>query len=450
MTVPALSGYAVSSPASVAEPRPPSDSARGPIIAGVVVLLAFFGGLGGWAVTAPLNGAVVGNAVVKVEGNRKSVQHLDGGIVKELRVREGDTVKQGDTLIVLDDSQLQDQYDILAQQGAMLSATEARLVAEQNGLSTIDFPPTLMAQRGKSYVEMAISGQLKEFSSRKAALSGQESILQQRINQAQEQIAGLQSNLTAYRAQLQSVVDEKASLADLEAKQLIPRARILQLERTAAGLQGQIGQGEADIAKAGQAIGELNEQIAQLRKDLSQQVAQDLRDTRLKMLDVGPRLESAKTSLARLEIRAPYSGKVVDLSVFSVGGVIRPGEKILDIVPEDTGLVVEAQVNVEDISDIRPGMAAEVHFTSYKQRTIPLIHGRVQEISADRLTNEKTGAPYYVVQVEVDRRELAASPQIQLYPGMPATVMITTQERTALDYLVGPLVASFDHAFRQR
>ena len=450
MSVPALTGYAVHTPAHAAEVKPPSDSARGPVIAGLIVLLVFFGGLGTWAVTAPLNSAVMGMAEVKVEGNRKSVQHLDGGIVKELRVHEGDSVKAGDVVLVLDDNLLRSQYDTLSQERVMLAASEARLVAEQDGDATIAFPPDLMAERGTPAVETALTGQIKEFMSRRSAIAGQEDILRQRINQLNDQIAGSQSRTTAYQTQLQSVRDEKESLADLEKKQLIARPRILQLDRTAAGLEGQIGDAMADIAKSKQAIGELTAQIAQLDKDFSQQIAQDIRETRLKLLDVGPRLVSVKTSLDRLEVRAPYSGKVVGLSVFSVGGVIRPGEKILDIVPEGTDLVVEAQVKVEDISDIRPGMAAEVHFTSYKQRSIPLIHGRVQEVSADRLTNEKTGVPYYVVLVAVDRNELAASPEIQLYPGMPATVMIPTEERTALDYLVGPLVASFDSAFRQR
>jgi len=451
MSTQAVSNYAAKPPARIGEPRPPSDSARGPVIAGIVVLAVFFGGFGAWAVTAPLNGAVMGNAVVMVEGNRKSVQHLDGGIVKEIRVKEGDLVREGDVLIVLDDSLLRSQFDIFAQQGAMLAASQARLIAEQNGDATITFPRELLKDRGLlPYVDTAIGGQLREFASRKSAIEGQENVLQQRIAQLQEQIKGAESRIAAYRAQLQSVNDEKESLADLIAKQLILKSRVLQLERTASGLQGQIGDTEGTIAQARKAIGEYTEQIAQLRKDQAETIARDLRDTQLKLLDNGPRLQNAKTALQRLEIRSPYAGKVVGLSVFSVGGVIRPGEKVLDIVPGATALVVQAQVSVEDISDIRPGMAAEVHFTSYKQRIIPLIHGVVKEISADRLTNEKTGVPYYLVQVEVDRNELAASPQVQLYPGMPATVMITTEARSALDYLVGPLVASFDHAFRQR
>jgi HlyD family type I secretion membrane fusion protein len=179
-------------------------------------------------------------------------------------------------------------------------------------------------------------------------------------------------------------------------------------------------------------------------------VASDLSETRAKLLDIMPRLQNARAALERVTVRAPYSGIVVGLSVFSVGGVIARGERLLDIVPEGTPLVVEAQIGVEDIADLRPGMTAEVHFTSYKQRTTPLIHGRIAEISADRLTDERTGLAYYKALIAVDPKELAATPEIQLYPGMPATVMITTTGRTALDYLIGPLSASFDRSFRQK
>ena len=179
-------------------------------------------------------------------------------------------------------------------------------------------------------------------------------------------------------------------------------------------------------------------------------MTRELRDIQSKRLDESSRLQNAVASLKRTVVRSPYSGTVVGLDVFSVGGVIRPGERILDVVPDATSLVVEAKITVQDISDVHPDMAAQVHFISYKQRVIPIIHGRVTEISADRLVDERTGTPYYVTEVAVDETDLAANPEIKLYPGMPATVMITTTERTALDYLVGPFVASFDKAFRQR
>jgi HlyD family type I secretion membrane fusion protein len=224
----------------------------------------------------------------------------------------------------------------------------------------------------------------------------------------------------------------------------------LQLERTALGLEGLIADANANIAKARQAIAEQQQQSAQLDNDRMADVTKDLRDIQAKMLEVIPKAMNAKAVLGRMEIRSPYAGRVVALNVFSVGGVIQRGDKILDIVPDQDSLTIEAQVAVEDISDIHPNMRAEVHLTAYKQRIVPIIHGDVIQVSADRLTDPKTNNPYYIAFVRVDQAELAGMPNIKLYPGMPATVMIPTIERTALDYLVGPLIMSFNHSFRQK
>jgi HlyD family type I secretion membrane fusion protein len=275
-------------------------------------------------------------------------------------------------------------------------------------------------------------------------------VLGQRVAQLREDIVGSRARRAAYRQQLASIVGERESLAYLLARELITRARILQLDRTESGIRGQIAEADAAIARAGAAIAEYTGQIAQLRKDRAAEVSASLGETRARLLDVAPRLQRASTALDRATVRAPYAGTVVDLDVFSVGGVVGRGERILDIVPEGTSLVVEAKVAVHDIADVRPGMAAEVHFTSYKQRAVPPIHGIVSEVSADRLTDERTGFAYYTALITVDPRDLAATPDIRLYPGMPATVMVTTEERTAFDYLVGPLAASFDRAFRER
>ncbi|MCV0395634.1 MAG: HlyD family type I secretion periplasmic adaptor subunit [Rhizobiaceae bacterium] len=445
----ALTIYEGRQPPRAEEVERPSDSARGAILAGWATLLVFFGGFGTWAATAPLNGAVVGEALVKVEGNRKSVQHFEGGTVSEIRVQEGSRVQTGDVLIVLDDSRTRAEYDVLLQQHAVLRATEARLQAEFDRRNDVEFPPDLSAST-EPFVVTAIEGQKKEFASRRTATQGMELVLKQRAAQLDEQIAGYRAQQAALEVQLASVQSELESLAELLTRGLITKPRVLQLQRSAAGLQGEIASTGAAIASAKQALGEVSEQSAQLHKDRSAEVTAALRDLQARLLDVEPRLRNAANVLDRNAIRSPYAGKVVDLAVFSVGGVIRPGERIMDIVPEETSLVVEAKVRLEDIAEIGPGMAAEIHFTSYKQRITPVIHGTVTEVSADRLTDERTGLAYYAAVVDVDDEELAASPEIQLYPGMPATVMITTQERTALDYLLGPLTTSFNSAFRQR
>ncbi len=433
-----------------ADDRSLNDSIKHVALTGWLIIAIFFGGIGTWAATAPLNGAVVANAVVKVDGNRKSVQHLDGGIVKELRVKEGDKVRAGDVVIVLDETQAKAEYDVLSQEYVVLRATEGRLLTELDHGSELVMPQDLKGRSGDPYLKSVWNGQVSQFESRRAALEGQRSVIREKINQLGSQIVGSEAQVKSFTDQINSVRAEAKDIAPLVERGLIARPRILQLERSAFGLEGQIADAGANIAKARQAIAEQQQQIAQLDNDRMTDVTKDLRDTQAKMLEVIPKATNAKAVLGRMEIRSPYTGRVVGLNVFSVGGVIQRGDKILDIVPDEDSLTIEAQIAVEDISDVHPDTRAEVHLTAYKQRIIPIIHGDVIQVSADRLTDPKTNNPYYVAFVRIDENELAAMPNIRLYPGMPATVNIPTVQRTALDYIFGPLTSSFNHAFRQK
>jgi HlyD family type I secretion membrane fusion protein len=445
----------VGSIAQLREERPvedgsPNDSIKNVALTGWLIIAIFFGGIGTWAATAPLNGAVVANAVVKVDGNRKSVQHLDGGIVKELRVKEGDKVRAGDVVIVLDETQARAEYDVLSQEYVVLRATEGRLLTELDHGTGLVMPQDLKERSGDPYLKSVWNGQVSQFESRRAALEGQRNVIREKINQLGSQIVGSEAQVKSFTDQINSVKAEAKDIAPLVERGLIARPRILQLERSAFGLEGQIADTTANIAKARQAIAEQQQQIAQLDNDRMTDVTKDLRDTQAKMLEVIPKATNAKAVLGRMEIRAPYTGRVVGLNVFSVGGVIQRGDKILDIVPDEDSLTIEAQIAVEDISDVHPDTRAEVHLTAYKQRIIPIIHGDVIQVSADRLTDPKTNNPYFVAFVRIDENELAALPNVRLYPGMPATVNIPTVQRTALDYIIGPLAASFNHAFRQK
>ena len=432
-------------------PRPvrPSDSPAGAARAGLIVVLLFFGGLGTWSALAPLNAAVVGDAVVKVEGNRKSLQHLDGGIVTELRVNEGDHVAAEQVVLVLDDTTARADVTVLEQQQLQLLAMDARMRAELAGDAAIGFPVELTGSSNPA-AATAVAGQQQEFDTRASALAGEVGVLRKRIAQYAAQVSGAEAQRPPLEDQLASLRQERESLAELVAKGLATRSRVLDLERRESAITGQTAQLAASAAASNDAIAELEQQIAQLEKDRAADITSQLRDVSGKLLEIGPRLEAARVALERTLVRAPYSGRVVDLAVHAIGAVIGRGERILDLVPDNSSLVVEARIRVEDIADISPGMRAEVHFTSYKQRITPVIHGAVSEISADRLTDARTQIPYYVATLGVDPDELAASPEIQLYPGMPATVMITTKERSALDYLIGPFLASFDRAFRER
>lgn len=431
-----------------ASPRdlvPPSDSLARHAAAGWITLALFFGVFGIWSLTAPLNGAVVATAVVKVEGNRKSVEDLDGGIVKQINIKEGDHVAAGDVLIVLDDTEARANFDVLSQQYKVLRATEARLTAEFNGSPTLATPPGLDADD-----RIIWQAQQRQFAAENAAIDGQRQVIEEKIRQLDAEIAGDENEIAAYQREAASVHHEIGTISPLVDQGLIAETQRTQLQRSGFGLDGQIAQTTADMARARQAIAEQTEQIAEVENQHMTDVSKDLQDTQAKLLDVIPRLADAKAVLGRTLIRAPYSGRVVGLTVFGVGAVIGKGEKILDIVPENDGLTVEARVAVDDISDVHPGMRAEVHLTAYKQRITPIIHGTVVDVSADRLTDERTGAPYYNALIQVDQNELKQLPSIQLYPGMPAMVQIPTVHRTAFDYLVGPLTASISTAFRQK
>lgn len=418
--------------------------------AGWVVIGVFFGGFGLWSLTAPLNGAVIANAVVKVDGNRKSVEHVQGGTVKTLNVKEGDHVKAGDVLIRLDDSQARSKFLVLDQKQALLTATFSRLTAEL-GRSPSLLPPAPIAVRfGEPEIRAIWDGQVKEFESRRAALDSQRKVVEDKINQLKEQISGNRQQAAAYAAQLASLRKELDDIAPLVARGLIAQPRKLQLERTAYGLEGQIAQASADTGRAEQTIAEETQQIAQLEINRVAEATKELSDIQAQLLEVTPQLATAKDELDRMEIRAPYTGKIVGLNVFGVGAVIQRGERIMDIVPDANALTIEAQIAVDDISDVHPDMRAEINLTAYKQRITPVVHGDIMQVSADRLTDQRTGVSYYTALIQVDGNELANLPNVKLYPGMPARVMIPTVERTAFDYLVSPLTMSFNSAFRQR
>jgi len=434
----------------VQDPSRPNESLKQAARMGWIIIALFFGVFGTWAISAPLNGAVVANGFIKVESNRKSVQHLDGGIVKELRVKEGDRVAAGDTLIVLDDSQARAEFDVLTQQYLVLRLTEQRLRTEYNRDSEMVLPADLAPRANDPDVQSIWRSQIHQYESRRAALDGQRKVIGEKIAQLKAQIEGAEAQAQSYRTQFGSVTQELAEIKPLLEKKLIARPQYLQLERQGSALQGQTADTMANIAKFRQAIAEQQQQIAQLENDQMTDIAKDLRDTQAKLLEVIHKRSNAHAVLSRVEIRAPYSGQVVGLNVFSVGGVINRGDKILDIVPDQDSLIIEAQIAVEDISEVRPKMHADIHLTAYKQRITPVVGGDVIQVSADRLTDNRTGNPYYTALIKVDQKEIAALSNVKLYPGMPATVMIPTVQRTAFDYFVGPLAMSLNRAFRQR
>lgn len=429
-------------------PRLPSSSI-GPIaLAGLLAIVVFFGGFGGWAALAPLDGAIVADGIVSVDGNRKSVEHLEGGIVKRVLVKDGARIEQGAPLVVLDDARLRAQVEIFTQQMLQARASEARLVAERDGAASITFPDDL-ATSTDADVRKIVASQMGEFESRRAALAGAEQVLRHRIEDFSRQIDGKRARRAAVVDQLASVDGEQQSLAKLLGKGLTTKERLLSLDRSAAGLKADLLDYDSAIASAEENIAETEAQIAQLGRDRSTEVASGLADIQAKLLDLGPSLENARAALERTVVRAPYTGTIVGLQVFSTGAVIPPGGRILDIVPDRQSLVVEARVRVEDITELATGAAAEVHLANLRHLYVPTLHGKVVSVSADRLTDQRTGLAYYSAEIEIDPQELATRKDVTLYPGMQAQVMVVTERRTALEYLLSPLIAALDSAFRQ-
>ncbi|MEZ5815481.1 MAG: HlyD family type I secretion periplasmic adaptor subunit [Hyphomicrobiaceae bacterium] len=417
---------------------------------GWIIIAIFFGLVGTWCAFAPLDGAVVVEGVVKVDGNRKSVQHREGGIVRRIHVREGDTVAAGDALVSLDDTETRAGFDVLDETFVALSVSEARLVVEETGSDAFRIPAALQERRNEPRVVSAIRGQLALIEARSRERAGEAAIAQERIGQLATQIRGSKAQLDGLEVQAASMREELASLKPLLAEGIVTRQRLMQLERTLAQISGQIGEVTASIARSQQAIAEQRRLALQLRNQQATAIAQELRDVRMRLAEVVPKLASARAIHARSVIRAPYAGRVVGLNVFGAGAVLNPGERILDIVPSAESLVVEARVGVNDVTELAQGAAAEVRFTAFNQRTTPLIAGQITQISADRLTDPRTSMPYYVATVRLEPGDLERLGDRHLVPGLAATVTVPTRSRTALEYLLDPLRASFSRALRER
>jgi len=378
------------------------------------------------------------------------MQHHEGGIVQKIMIKDGDHVSAGQPLIMLDDTQVRAEFDVLNDQYFELKAERARLESELQQKSSIDFPDELARNISIGNARSVLSGQVQQFDLRRAAQVGQRRIISEKIAQLESQISGAEAQERSDEIQRSSILKEAKALESLVDRGVVARPRLLQLQRSAAAFDGQVGELTGSIARSRQAISEQRQLEVQLDRDRLAQIANDLHTSEVKISEVGPRLASTAERLKRLELRAPYAGRIVSLTVFSTGAVIAPGEKVLDIVPDEETLVVEAQVGVEDIADIHTDAPAEIRLVAYKQRTTPIMHGQISRISADRLTDKRNGLPFYSVEINLNKDELNSMPGIKLYPGMPTSVMIPTIERSAFDYLTSPLVSAFDKSFRQK
>ncbi|GAB3269718.1 HlyD family type I secretion periplasmic adaptor subunit [Parahaliea aestuarii] len=404
---------------------------------GAVILFLVFVVFGGWAAFAPLDSAALAPGVVTVKNYRKTLQHLEGGIVDDILVREGDAVKAGDALIVLDATQYRAESEVLRGQYIALRALESRLLAERDGLAEVVYAPDFLALEDPR-VAAAMASQDEIFNARMSANAGERQVLEQRVEQLQSQIAGVEAVRDSNARLLASYESEMKDLQSLQERGFTGKQRLTEVQRAYASLVGENAEALSEIAANRIRIGETQLQIIQLERYQRSEVVDELEGIQSKLFDVNERLRAVEDKVARAVIRAPVSGVVLGMTVHTVGGVVRPGTPLMDIVPEQQQLMVDAQISPMDIDRVQTGVRARIRFSAFKSATTPIAEGNVVSISADRLVNTSSGEPYYLAQVEVDPDSMARMAGLRLVPGMPAEVLINTGSRTLLQYLMQP------------
>lgn len=405
---------------------------------GLTVVFLTFGVFGSWAAFAPLDSAAIAPGVVTVQSYRKTVQHLEGGIVKELKVRDGDLVAAGDALIILDDTQLQAESEVIKGQLIATQATEARLQAERDDQQKINFSKMLESNSSRAIEAKETESQV--FKARRISYLGEISVLEKRISQLGEQIKGLGAVIKTKESLDKSYFKEIKELNELLSEGFVDKQRLLDQERRLEMLRSEIADHRSEITKINLQINETQLQILQLRKNFNSEVVAQLAEVQVKTFDLQERLNAIKDRISRVVIRAPDSGMVLGMSIHTIGGVVSPGTPLLDIVPSLSDLLVEAQVSPMDIDRVDIGKLADIRFSAFSSSTTPVIEGEVVRVSADRLMDKETGMPYYLARVKLTDKgvQQLGRENLRLVPGMPAEVLINTGKRTMLQYLLQP------------
>lgn len=420
------------------------------IIGGVLVTALLVAGTAVWAARTSIAGAVIANGTVVVDSNVKKIQHLTGGIVAAIHVRDGDHVTAGDLLITLDDTQTRASLQIVTNQADETSARLARLHAEQSSAESVTYPQTLMARSAEPAVRQIIVSENSVFASRKISLAGQQQQLRERIKQLENEIGGLGAQRSAKAIEIELIGDELTSLSALEQRRLVTMSRMIALRREAARLQGEHGQIEAGIAQAKGRIAEVESVILQRVQDFNKDVAAEIREGQVRLAELNERRIAAEDQLRRIDIVAPNTGIVHQLAVHTVGGVVTPGDPVMLIVPDDDALSLEARVAPRDREQIQPGATTKIRFAAFNRRTTPEIDGTVKLIAADLSEDKRSGQTYYSVRIAIADNELEKIQGQKLVPGLPADVQIRTEDRTALSYLIKPIEDQLAKAFRER
>ncbi len=440
----------VSRPAPEAPPaRRGGMGIRASMTAGLVIVGVFVGGFGTWAAVAPLESAAIAPGIIGVSTERRTVQHLEGGIVDEILVADGDQVAAGQTLIVLDDTAARARLDLLEGQHRSLVALNARLQAERDNRTAIRWPDWLEGEAvDDAEAAEVMATQERIFRARAVSLANQRNIHRRRIEQLREESAGLEAELVAQDRRRDLLAEELDGVRELVERGLEPRPRLLEMERAEQEIVGARVRNQARIASIEQTIDEMRLVIDELGNVRLAEVVAELREVETRLSDLRERLAAARDVVERTRVAAPVAGTVMDLQVFTQGGVVAAGQRLMDVVPANDRLIIEARVAPNDIESIALGLPAQVRLTAYSQLGAPRLSGRVIRISADRLGDPRTGMSWYEARVALDPDQPGLS-SLPLVPGMPAEVMIVTGARTPIDYLLTPIVESLGRALRE-
>lgn len=434
-------------------PQPPWDTNRSisrHMLAGLVIVIVLTGGVGGWAGTMTLSGALIAQGSIVVDSNVKKVQHPTGGIVGELRVRDGDRVKQGDVVVRLDDTVTRANLAIVTKGLDELYARKARLESERDGADTVKFPPGLLARTQDPEIASIVDGERKLFELRYSARTGLKAQLRQRIEQLNEEVRGLKAQRESKEKETRLIDREKEGVYDLWKQKLVPLTKLTELERAAVRLEGEAAQLVAQTAQAAGKVSETELQIIQIDRDLSSEVAKETREIDGKIGEFVERKVTAEDQLKRVEIRSPQDGMVFQSNVHTIGGVITAGDAMMLIVPDADNLTVEAKVNPQDIDQVRAGQIALLRFSAFNQRTTPEIYGTVTRISADASTDQRTGQTYYTIRIGMAGDEVAKLGDVRMVPGMPVETFVQTGDRTMISYFIKPFHDQLMRMFREK
>jgi HlyD family type I secretion membrane fusion protein len=430
----------------------PAHNPRTIIASGLAIIILFIGGFALWAFLAPLGAAVQAQGDLIFDTKRKTVQHLEGGIVKNILVREGDSVKAGQVLIMLEDDQVKPTVDLLEGQYFAESAAIARLDAERNDLQTVQFPAAIISRSKEPAVARIIQTETQLFRAKRDAYLSQVEVLKSQIRQTKEETNGLQDQLIQKNKEIASLDEQLTANRNLLKKDYVAKTVVLELERLLAEKRGERDLASASIARNSQRLAEFESRIAGLKDTRIQDSAAEMKQSSVKRVELEERVRPSRNALERQFIRAPVSGKVVDLKVTTIGGVIAGKEPLLDIAPETDHLVLIAKIGINDIHDVQVGLDADVNLTAFKASTTPRVKATVAYVSADRLTSRTPQGemPYYEVRLDIDPQSLKEAGNLKLYPGMAAQVSISTKSRTAFDYFIGPFRERTRKAFHEK